>query len=217
MAFLDVLKICLAEAQIDADEDALEKFRAYSEELKVWNQRTDLTTIESEEDIAIKHFIDSLLVARFIPENAFLLDIGSGAGFPGIPIKIIKPSVRLLLLDSSEKKVIFLKHIIRLLRLGNASSLQQRAEDAAFTKIMAGTLDVVISRAFARVAEYIEIAEPYAKPEGSIICMLGKEWRSAVMEAEGIIKEKGLKMGQAREFVLPRGKGIRGIAVIKKE
>ncbi len=211
-----ILKEGLEELSIKATEKIIEDFKIYFRELVLWNRKIDLTGLSTEEEFAIKHFIDSLLPAPFIKTKAFLMDIGTGGGFPGIPLKIYRPDLKVLLLEASEKKVVFLKHIIRVLGLKDITPINQRAEDRGFRSIMKETLDVVISRAFTNFRDFFDIARLYVKKGGSVIGMLGREWESAVKEAEALIRMNGFVIHRTECFELPRNMGSRAVVVLVK-
>lgn len=214
--FVSVLEKGAQELSLPLSKETIVNFSRYCEELMLWNRRIDLTALTTPADLAIKHFLDSLLPARFIKENAFVMDIGTGAGFPGIPIKVYRADTRVLLLDSSEKKITFLKHIIRTLKLKDITPIHQRAEDRGFQSIMKETIDVVISRAFAQFKDLFGVARRFPKQGGSIIGMLGSNWESALKEAEPTIKGEGYKIDTISHFTLPFGKGERTIVVLKR-
>jgi len=150
------------------------QFSIHALELVKWNRKINLTSITQPRDIAVKHFLDSLAPARFIPENARLLDIGSGGGFPGIPLKILKPSLSVLLVDGVRKKANFLKHLLRTLRLENIEALQTRAEGLPEDPQYANSFDVIISRALSSLAAFAKMAMPLLSAHGVIIAMKGK-------------------------------------------
>jgi 16S rRNA (guanine527-N7)-methyltransferase len=158
---------------IQIDKRKIEKFAIHALELMKWNQKTNLTAITDPFEVAIKHFLDSIVPVKIIPSNASLLDIGSGGGFPGIPLKIILPSLSVTLIDASRKKVSFLKHIIRILELKNIDALQIRAEEFANKPGVAKKFNVIISRAFSSMTTFALTALPFLKKEGAIIAMRG--------------------------------------------
>jgi 16S rRNA (guanine527-N7)-methyltransferase len=139
-----------------------------------WNRSVNLTAITDPLEIAAKHFIDSLSVVSELRQGAALIDIGSGAGFPGLPLKILMPSLHLTLLDASRKKTNFLKQAIRLLSLDNIEVHHARAEDLANRPAFCGTYDVAVSRAFSSLRHFIRIAAPLIRPGGKLIAMKGK-------------------------------------------
>lgn len=211
--FIQVLRQGMSELSLNIDESIIESFYTYSIELLEWNKKIGLTSITSIEEVAIKHFIDSVLPAKFINNGSFLMDIGTGGGFPGIPLKIYMPDLKVLLLEASEKKVTFLKHIIRVLGLREITPINQRAEAKGFSSIMKETLDVVVSRAFTNFRDFFNIARLYVKQGGAIIGMLGKGWESALKEAEPLIKVNGFAIRTTECFELPRNMGYRAIVV----
>jgi 16S rRNA (guanine527-N7)-methyltransferase len=189
-------------------DTALQAFQLYMDELLRWNQFINLTAIEKESDIIIKHFIDSLTPLKFIRSNDFVLDIGSGAGFPGLPIKIVQPSVKIVMLDARLKKINFINNMIGLLKMKGATALHQRAEEKNFQGVMSKSFDVVISRASFSLQELAELSLPYLKDHGKLIAM-----KSKIVEDQDTIP--GLK--QTDEFItsLPDG-SFRRILVFGK-
>lgn len=158
---------------IHVDKRKIEKFAIHALELMKWNQKTNLTAIIDPFEVAVKHFLDSIAPMKVIPSNASLLDIGSGGGFPGIPLKICLPSLSVTLIDASRKKVSFLKHIIRMLELKNIDALHIRAEEFVNKPEIDKTFNVVISRALSSITSFVLTAIPFLKEEGVIIAMRG--------------------------------------------
>jgi len=146
----------------------------HAADLLAWNRKMNLTAITEPEDMAIKHYIDSLIPARCIPAGSKLLDIGSGAGFPGIPLKILDPSLSLTMLDSVRKKVSFLQYAISSLSLKDTAAVHGRAEDFGKQPAYAHAFDAVICRAFSDLGKFAKLALPFLKPEGRMIAMKGK-------------------------------------------
>jgi len=141
-------------------------FQTYLMELKKWNRVYNLTGIKKDEDIVIKHFLDSLLYIKAIPQGALkIADIGSGAGFPGIPIKIIRPELDLYLIESSAKKSLFLRHITDLLRIKNIEVIEERAENIKRPLCV----DVAVTRALFTIEEFIRKASHLIKKGGIMI------------------------------------------------
>ena len=164
------------ELGVELDTAALERFSVYLVELKAWSGRMNLTTITEEREIVIRHFLDSLTPYGLLSELGCksLLDIGAGAGFPGIPLKIAIPALDLLLIDSVKKKVHFMRHIIR--RLGIKSpgirAVAARGEDPAVVEEFTG-VDCVISRAFSSIKDFLAMAAPYCRKGGHLVAMKG--------------------------------------------
>jgi 16S rRNA (guanine527-N7)-methyltransferase len=153
--------------------DALRRFGVHAGELLKWNRKINLTAITDPVEIAVKHVVDSLAPAGMIPPNARLLDLGSGGGFPGVPLSIALPGLSVTLLDASRKKVSFLKHIIRRLRLENAEAVQMRAEELPRHSQYLNAFDLIVSRAVSPLQELIHLAVPLAKTKGALIAYRG--------------------------------------------
>lgn len=175
-------------------------FLKYLSELKEWNQKINLTAITDDRDIVTRHFLDSLTPASFLAHQKTLLDIGSGAGFPGIPLKIVLPHLEVTLMDSVNKKVIFMKHVIRTLGLEQIEAVQARGEDVAIIKKFNGSFDVVISRAFAELGKFLEIATSYTKKGGILLAMKGPK---GIDEVKVLKQLKDVEYVEAREVKLP--------------
>ena len=153
------------EMGIDLDTEQADRLAVHAEALMIWAEKTNLTAIREPVAVAVKHYLDSLAPAAHIPDNARLLDVGSGGGFPGIPLKILIPSLCVTLLDASRKKVSFLKHVIRILSLEGIDAVCGRAETLS-TSIR---FDVIVSRAVADLAAFVRIARPLLTPGGMLL------------------------------------------------
>jgi 16S rRNA (guanine527-N7)-methyltransferase len=188
-------------------------FMRYLEELKVWNRKINLTGLTTERDIIVTHFLDSITASGFVPEGARLLDIGSGAGFPGIPLKIISPSLDVTLLDSSHKKVMFMRELVRSLGLVGINAIWGRAEDEN-NGIPRRHFDRVITRAVGQIPEILALSAPYLIPEGMIILMRGRrgrvEWKHSEVRLKGMFR-----LIERREFTLPFGGQSRVIFAVE--
>ena len=159
---------------VSLDEKAMEAFELYLKELLKWNQKINLTAIRSEKGILLKHFLDSLSVYPYLPEHSFILDIGSGAGFPGIPLKIIQPSFEVTLIDSVRKKVDFQRHILRMLGLKETEAIHGRVQDRRILQRLRGRFDITLSRAFSDLRTFLFMSFPFLKQEGTAIAMKGE-------------------------------------------
>jgi 16S rRNA (guanine527-N7)-methyltransferase len=159
---------------IDVDERAMEAFELYLTELLKWNRKINLTAIRSEKGIVLKHFLDSLSVYPYLPERSFVLDIGSGAGFPGIPLKIVHPTLEMTLIDSVRKKVDFQRHIIRMLGLKGTEAIHGRVQDRGILQSLSGRFDITLSRAFSDLRTVLVLAFPFLKEAGTVIAMKGE-------------------------------------------
>ncbi|MFH2093001.1 MAG: 16S rRNA (guanine(527)-N(7))-methyltransferase RsmG [Pseudomonadota bacterium] len=161
--------------KIEATALQIRKMTQYAEELMAWNKKINLTAIKDPLQVAEKHFIDSIAVMSLLENDHQMMDMGSGGGFPGIVIKIMNPSIRVVLVDSVRKKINFLKHVIRLLDLNGIDAVHSRVEDLNFDDQYARQFDGVISRAFADLSKYIDLAHPFIKPGGSLYAMKGRQ------------------------------------------
>lgn len=145
----------LSELKINPSVEIIEKFIIFLHQLKKWNRTYNLTAIRKDEDIIIKHFLDSLLYLRFIPDGCWnICDIGSGAGFPGLPMAIVRSELNITLLEPSGKKAAFLRHIKRILSLDNVKIIESRVEDIKGT-----VFDIAVTRALFKVSELLIKAE----------------------------------------------------------
>lgn len=209
----NILKNGAAELGIAVGEKETALFLKYLSELTEWNKKINLTAITDERKIVIRHFLDSLTLAPFLTNQKTLLDIGSGAGFPGIPLKIALPHLKVTLIDSVNKKVIFMKHIIRTLGLEQIEAVHARGEDTAVIKKFDALFDVVTSRAFAELGKFLEIATPYTKKGGMLLAMKGPK---GIEEVKALKQIKDVEYVEAREVKLPFSDMVTTILVFKK-
>ena len=153
------------------DEKTFEAFDLYLNELLKWNKKINLTAIRTEKGIVLKHFLDSFSVVPYLPKPFSLLDIGSGAGFPGIPLKMVQPSLGITLIDSVLKKVDFQRHIIRMLHLKGIDVIHGRVQEKEILKRMEGRFNIVISRAFSDLKTFLTLSYPFLKKGGMVLAM----------------------------------------------
>jgi 16S rRNA (guanine527-N7)-methyltransferase len=201
---------------IDLDENGIEAFDRYLKELLKWNQKINLTAIRTEKGIVLKHFLDSLSADPYLSGASTLLDIGSGAGFPGIPLKMVNPGLEVTLIDSVQKKVAFQRHIIRTLHLTGIEALHGRVQDQEVTQRLKERFDVVISRAFSDLSTLLILSQPFLKKGGKVLAMKGKR------KGEGIpssFERKGdsFHLETTVSFFLPFTSFRRTIFVFQKE
>lgn len=208
-----LLKDGASELGIALDEAAINAFFVYLEELKAWNRRINLTSIDSDREVVIRHFLDSLTPYRHIKGAERLLDIGAGAGFPGIPLKIADPTIEVILMDSVEKKVHFMRHVIRKLGLKGIEAVSGRVEERLLIDRYAFGFDCVISRAFTGLGRFIELSLPYLRAGGSIVAMKGPAYKDELEEACGI---KGLEPPQIYEIKVPFEERSTTLVIFKK-
>jgi len=153
---------------ITLTEKQAEQFELYYALLIEWNQKFNLTAITEKQEVMIKHFLDSVLLQKRLPQNASIIDVGSGAGFPGIPLKIVRPDIKLTMLDSLQKRVGFLTYVSQELGFEHVVAIHGRAEEYATAKGRE-QFDVCVSRAVARLATLCEICLPFVKAGGLFI------------------------------------------------
>lgn len=206
----------LKEFNIEISEEQIEKFNKYMSLLLEWNEKINLTAITQPEDVKLKHFIDSLTALKYIKDNDKIIDIGTGAGFPGIPIKIMRENTDITLLDSLNKRINFLNIVIENLKLKNIQALHGRAEEIARNKLYREKYDIAISRAVANLSTLSEYMLPFIRVGGKCICMKGANVNKELEEAQNAIKELGGEIEKVDNFYLSNKDNERNIVVIKK-
>ena len=199
---------------IAIDEHMSAAFAVHAAELLHWNRKINLTAITDSRDIAIRHFLDSLVPAKFIPDRARLLDIGSGAGFPGLPLKIVKSSLSILLIDGTRKKVNFLKHMIRSLDLDQSEARHIRAENLIHHPELATTYDVIISRALSDLTSFVKVATPLLAKKGIILAMKGEVAQKELDALRSDILGDRFSL-EIENYTLPSIHGFRSHVIIK--
>ncbi len=198
-------------------ERELSLFATYCGELLAWNSKINLLSVKSARDIVIKHFIDSLTLLPYIRnESCRVLDIGSGAGFPGIPLKIVVSSLKVSLLESSRKKSSFLKHVIRSLDLKDAVVIHNRAELLMEDETCGGSFHIVTSRATFKLPEFLRMGAFFLAPKGFLIAMKGGKSDQEQTEAAGMSHGLGLKYMGSHDLTLPITGDFRRIIIYKK-
>ena len=197
------------------DQD-IEKFYNYMNLLLEWNEKINLTAITEVDDIILKHFIDSITVLKYINKNEKIVDVGTGAGFPGIPIAILKPNCEITLLDSLNKRILFLQAVIRNINLKNTITIHSRAEDFGQDTKIREKYDISISRAVANLATLVEYLLPLVKIGGKCICMKGANADEEIQNAKFAIKELGGKIINVEKLNLPDSDIERTIVIIEK-
>lgn len=208
----ELLKSGAEELGIPLTVEQINSIFIYLTELKKWNQKINLTAIKDEQEIIIKHVLDSLSHTKgFTPAPGLrLLDMGSGAGFPALPIKIASPEISITMVDSVKKKASFLRHIVRTLKLTNADVFDTRTEELPDS--LYSTFDVVTARAFAKMNAAITAGLPFLKPSGRIVLSRGREESIT----EPAFAKAGVSLETRIELTLPHSDHKRTIWVFRK-
>ncbi len=183
----------------DISEERFKLLKVYLQELWKWNQKINLVGVSSYKRLVDELLSDSILSAEFVPEKGTLLDIGSGAGFPAIPIKIIRPDVYFDLVEARSKKAVFLRHIIRTLQLKNIRVIEKRIEDAK--KELLPSYDIITFRGIELITG-LRLSLPYLQKEGLIITFQGKNYKSLIAQITPCIRNMKLKIQHIKEYCL---------------
>lgn len=192
----------------------ISSFELYAAELKKWNIKVNLTAITKDKEIAVKHFLDSLSLAPYITASDRLLDIGSGAGLPIIPLKILLPDIPMISVDAVAKKIHFQRHIIRILNLQNIEAVHARVED--LHKTYRHSFSIITSRAFTRLDRFISLAAPLLSEGGVLIAMKGDQAESEIAVGDEIYEVGGFTVTSIHRYTLPFGMGERVLTFIKQ-
>ncbi|MDD2851249.1 MAG: 16S rRNA (guanine(527)-N(7))-methyltransferase RsmG [Desulfuromonadaceae bacterium] len=200
--------------QLVLSTSEIKLLEVYAAELLKWNRKINLTAITEEKEVAIKHFIDSLALLPFINQNDYLLDIGSGAGLPVIPLKICASGTRMVSVDAVAKKIKFQKHIIRLLKLDNIEAIHTRVEDLYTHQRL---FSVITSRAFSKLDNFVSLAAPLIADNGVMIAMKGAQAEEEMTESDNSLSRDGFVITATHRYVLPMGMGERMLTFIKRQ
>ena len=201
---------------VQLNDEQIKKYFDYMALLLDWNEKINLTAITEVDDVILKHFVDSMTVLKYIENEKSIIDVGTGAGFPGIPIAIMKKDVKITLLDSLNKRINFLNEVCRELKLNNVDTIHGRAEEIGKNKEHREKYDIAVSRAVANMSTLSEYLIPLVKIGGKCICMKGSEIEQELEQAKFAIKELGGKIEKVEKFTLPDSDMERNIIIIKK-
>jgi len=215
-AFFNKLKEQSEQIEVQLNKEQLEKFYLYMNLLIEWNEKINLTAIIEPEEIIQKHFVDSLTISKYVGDQDSIIDVGTGAGFPGIPLKIAKESTNITLLDALNKRLNFLNEIISQNNLKNIQTIHFRAEEVGKNKKYREKFDIATSRAVAALNILAEYMLPLVKVGGKCICMKGSNLAEEIENSKNAIKILGGEIEKIEEFKLPNSDINRTIVVIKK-
>lgn len=211
----DFLKKGAAELGIELTASQLKSLDLFAEELKKWNRKINLTAITDDEGIAVKHLVDSLSLLKVVRGPGRMLDIGSGGGFPGIPVKVVQPDLTIVSVDAVVKKISFQKQAVRLLGLKGFDALHVRAETLAAD--YPDYFDWVVSRAFSDIPSFVAMALPVLAPDGRMVAMKGKNAAEEVSAAEDALRKLGVQVESIDDFALPCAGDARSLVVMVKK
>nr|WP_254178214.1 MULTISPECIES: 16S rRNA (guanine(527)-N(7))-methyltransferase RsmG [unclassified Planococcus (in: firmicutes)] len=202
---------------IELSERQLEQFRIYYKELVEWNEKMNLTAITEQEDVYLKHFYDSISAAFYMDftKPLSLCDVGAGAGFPSIPLKICFPHIEVTIVDSLNKRIQFLNHLSEALGLDKVSFIHSRAEDFGQSQ-RRESYDIVTARAVARLSVLAELCVPLVKQGGAFAAMKAASAPDELKDADKALKVLGVKQESVYSFLLPVEESERHIQVFRK-
>ena len=212
--FSKELKNKAQQINILLEEKQIENFYKYMNLLLEWNEKMNLTAITEPNEVILKHFIDSLTIANLIEKGQKVIDVGTGAGFPGIPLSIVKEE-NITLLDSLNKRITFLEEVINKLELKNIKAIHSRVEEFAKNKKERESYDIATSRAVAPLNVLLEYLLPLVKLNGICICMKGSN-KEEIEEAQNALKILGGEIEKIEKITLPESDITRNIIIVKK-
>ena len=213
--FSEELEIAAKQIEIELTKKQIEKYYNYMNLLLEWNEKINLTAIIEPREIILKHFVDSLTIAKYIKDDEKLIDVGTGAGFPGIPLSIVKENTDIVLLDSLNKRINFLEEVKENLKLENIITIHGRAEEFGKNKNEREKYDIATSRAVAPLNILLEYLLPLVKVGGKAICMKGSNIEE-IENARNALEILGGQIEKIEEITLPNSDIKRNIIIVKK-
>ncbi|MBC2582646.1 16S rRNA (guanine(527)-N(7))-methyltransferase RsmG [Clostridium sp. DJ247] len=218
MNYFDIMNTACLDVELNFNNEIYNKFMQYKDMIKSWNEKVNLTAITEDEQIVKKHFIDCIKIFKFSPlkQAKSIIDIGTGAGFPGIPIKIVSPNTNIILLDSLNKRVNFLNEVINSLELKGISTIHGRAEDFSKKAEYRENIDVAVSRAVANLSALSEFCIPYVKIGGYFIAMKGPSVDEEIREGKNAISLLGGKIDDIIKVAIEDSDLNHNLVIIKK-
>jgi 16S rRNA (guanine527-N7)-methyltransferase len=211
-----IIRTGASEVGLFLDQKQIQLFLIYLRELKEWNQKINLTSLKKDASIIKNHFIDSLSIIPHLPSVTSLLDMGSGAGFPGVPVKIARPSLQVTLLEATRKKANFLRHLIRVLELSHITTLEGRAEAVTPQDQPRLLFDIVTSRALTRLKTFLVLGTPFVKKGGYLLAMKGAKAEEELLESQKTLRNLSLAVYRKAAVQLPGIKKKRWLILLKK-
>ena len=206
----------LSELGLKFSMKQINKYLEYMNLLIEENKNMNLTAITQPEEVLTKHFIDSLTILKYCKEGESIIDVGTGAGFPGIPLNLSNKNLNIMLIDSLNKRVQFLEKVIKELKLDNIKAIHTRAEDMAKQKEYREQFDIATSRAVASLNVLLEYLLPFVKVGGKCICMKGSNIKEEINSSKKALEILGGKIEKIEEITLPNTDMKRNIIIVKK-
>lgn len=218
MIFIDALEQAAKEYGVLLTTKQIIDFNKYFEALVEWNEKVNLTAITAPQDVAIKHMIDSLSCydETIFKKGATLIDVGTGAGFPGLPLKIYRSDLQVTLFDSLNKRLLFLKAVADILGIDDIKFIHGRAEDGGKSKQLRENYDIAVSRAVARLNVLCEWCLPFVAVGGFFIALKGSQYSQEIEESQGAIRSLGGEIVKIENIKLPGLDDVRAVIYIKK-
>ncbi len=196
---------------VTLDGGQLETMAFHAAELIKWNAKFNITAITDPYEVAVKHFVDALALVSWIPRGSRVIDVGSGGGFPGLPLKICRPDVQVVMVDASRKKVSFLNHVVRMSGMTGVKAIHSRVETLGKDMAFSGRFDVAVSRAFTALDRFVTLAVPLLSDQGVVIAMKGN---LSDEEMNGV--EQSRFTVEIRRYVLPFGDHQRSLVRVER-
>lgn len=214
----DIFKKGISTLNINIEESKIEKFELFSDILLEWNEKMNLTAVTDPEGISVKHFLDSIAPIEVLnfKENAKIVDVGTGAGFPGVPIKIVREDLDFTFMDSLNKRITFLKEVSKNLNFEKAEFVHARAEEAGQNKMFRGKYDYVVSRAVAALKILCEYCIPFLKVGGIFAAFKQYDVDEEINDAKSMIGTLGGRIADVKEVKIPQSDIVRKIVIIEK-
>ena len=214
----DLLQEAFAAAGFPLSAVQAQQFEQYYTILLDWNQRMNLTAIEDAEDVVYKHFLDSVLTLQVTGPlgGKQLIDVGTGAGFPGVPLKIMTPTLELCLFDSLQKRIHFLEHLCGQLALKDVRTLHGRAEEFGQNAAYRETFDLATARAVAKLPVLAELCLPFVRVGGQFVALKGPELEQELAESQRALETLGGRLGEIKNIQLAHGQYERNLVVVEK-
>jgi len=218
MSFTEHLRQAAAVSGYELSEEQIHKFEIYYQLLVEWNQKMNLTAITEPAEVAVKHMVDSLTAfdEQLFFAGASVADVGTGAGFPGVPLKLFRPDLQLTLIDSLQKRLNFLTAVLEATGMEMVKILHYRAEEAGQKKELREVFDFVTSRAVARLPVLCELCLPLVKIGGYFVALKGAKYEEELLEAERALKVLGAEVAQVKTVRLPGLEDVRAVIYLKK-